>query len=487
MTGLAWCFEHSYAQLPGVFFSHQAPAVPPSPRLLMFNDRLARDLGLSRGELDAHQIAAQLSGAQLPEGASPLAQAYAGHQFGHFAMLGDGRALLLGEHRTPDGRLFDIQFKGSGQTPFSRRGDGRAAVGPMLREYLISEAMHALRIPTTRSLAVVATGDAVFRETVLDGAVLTRIASSHLRVGTFQYAAARRDDQALDALVRYAIARHDPQLEQAERPALALLEAVIGRQVDLMVHWMRVGFVHGVMNTDNMSIAGETIDYGPCAMIDRYDPRAVFSSIDHAGRYAWGNQPAIAQWNLARLAEALLPAIDPDPDRALPLAESAIGSFADRYERAFQAMMRAKVGLIDKPREGDAPLIDALFAWMAADEVDYTNTFTGLAAELGGRPTPWPDSIACRSWIERWRERVFAQPGGAVAALATMARHNPVYIARNHQVEAALSAWVDRDDRKPFDRLLAVLSDPYREQPGGAPYAEPAPPSAVPYQTFCGT
>jgi uncharacterized protein YdiU (UPF0061 family) len=487
MANLQWRFDHSYARLPETLYSRHSPARPASPRLLTFNRRLADDLGLVPEGVAPEEIAAQLSGERLPEGAQPIAQAYAGHQFGHFAMLGDGRALLLGEHLAPDGRRFDVQLKGSGQTSFSRRGDGRAAVGPMLREYLISEAMHALGIPSTRSLAVVATGDPVYREEVLDGAVLTRIAASHLRVGTFQYAAARRDDALLAELVRHALERHDSGLLTTDHPALALLDAVIGRQADLIVHWMRVGFVHGVMNTDNMTISGETIDYGPCAFIDAYDPRTVFSSIDHAGRYAWGNQPAIAQWNLARLAEALLPVIDPDTDRAVELAEAAISGFVDRYERGFTQMMRSKIGLTDEARDGDAPLVDALLAWMRDAKSDYTNTFVALARTLSRGPEAWEGPPASQVWLQRWRERVAVQPGGASAALAAMSAANPVYVPRNHQVEAALSAWASHGDRGPFDRLLEVLAEPYREREDGLVFTRAAPPSVLPYQTFCGT
>ena len=487
MTDLQWRFDHSYARLPEAFFSRQSPARPSRPKLLIVNEGLARELGLGAERVDPETIAEQLSGARLPRGALPIAQAYAGHQFGHFTMLGDGRALLLGEHLRPDGSRADVQLKGSGQTTFSRRGDGRAALGPMLREYLISEAMHALGVPSTRSLAVVATGDPVYREEVLDGAVLTRIAASHLRVGTFQYASARRDDAALAALVRYALDRHDPGLDAADRPALALLEAVIARQVELIVHWMRVGFVHGVMNTDNMTISGETIDYGPCAFVDAYDPRTVFSSIDHAGRYAWGNQPAMAQWNLARLAEALLSVIDPDSDRALELAETAIGGFSERYERRFAAMMRAKIGLADAPQEADAPLVDSLLAWMRESRADYTNTFVALAHTLEQGSSSWEGPSASRSWLAMWHARLRSQAGGEAAALATMSAANPVYIPRNHLVEAALTAWTERGDRAPFERLLEVVREPYGERADWAALAQPAPPSPVPYQTYCGT
>jgi uncharacterized protein YdiU (UPF0061 family) len=486
MQDLAWRFEHSYAQLPDCFFSRESPACPRSPRLLIFNDRLASTLGLAAEAVDPENIAAQLGGATLPVGAQPVAQAYAGHQFGHFTMLGDGRALLLGEHHTPDGRRVDIHLKGAGPTAFSRRGDGRAALGPMLREYLISEAMHALGVPTTRSLAVVGTGEPVWRETVLDGAVLTRVAASHLRVGTFQYAAARRDDSALAALVEYALARHDPDRLSAERPALALLDAVVDRQIDLIVHWMRVGFVHGVMNTDNMTISGETIDYGPCAFIDPYDPRAVFSSIDHGGRYAFANQPVIAQWNLARLAESLLTRIDPDPDRAVERAEPVIAEFSERYQARWQSMMTAKIGLSESQGD-DGALIDALLAWMTDARADWTLTFTRLAAHLAGQPTDLPETLACQTWLGHWRARASTQSGGIDAALARMRLNNPVYIARNHQVETALEAWVTHGDRRPFERLLEAVSDPYHEREGFAAYAQPPAPSPVPYRTFCGT
>ena len=365
MTSIGWRFDHSYARLPEVMFARAAPARARAPKLVLFNHALARSLGLDATAADPQALAATFSGTTLPEGSLPIAQAYAGHQFGHFAMLGDGRALLVGEHLCPDGQRVDIQFKGSGPTPFSRRGDGRAALGPMLREYVISEAMHALGIPTTRSLAVVATGEAVFRETLLDGAVLTRVAGSHLRVGTFEYVAARNEPELLAALTDYTIARHYPECAAAERPALALLEAVIDRQAALIVEWLRVGFIHGVMNTDNMSLCGETIDYGPCAFLERYDPGTAFSSIDHAKRYAFNNQPSIAQWNLARFAEALLPAIDSDPDQALALAEAAINRFADLYRARQVDMMRNKLGL-----SGEAEGDDAGAALAAAPDPD---------------------------------------------------------------------------------------------------------------------
>ena len=503
MTTLKWQFDHSYARLPSVFYAEQAPKRTAHARLVIFNHALADAMGLDARGVGSEHLAELLSGNVLPEQAKPLAQAYAGHQFGHFTMLGDGRAILLGEHLCPDGRRMDIQFKGSGPTAFSRRGDGLAGLGPMLREYVISEAMHALGIPTTRSLAVVTTGEKVWRETVLDGAVLTRVASSHLRVGTFQYAAARQDPAALSALIDYALARHDPYLLDADNKALALLEAVIQRQVDLVVHWMRVGFIHGVMNTDNMTISGETIDYGPCAFMDQYDPKTVFSSIDHSGRYAYVNQPAMAQWNLARLAEALLPQIDQDADRAVEMAEAAIHAFKPLYLKAWGVMMGAKLGLTDTNTD-DQQLMDDLLEQMRQESLDYTSTFIELGRALqirlaatGQSPSGLaPDRTSCAmtvtfspamtSWLDRWISRVSAQPGGPIAALELMGVTNPVYIARNHRVEQALAAATQTSDMEPLQELLQVLARPYTAQAGREIYEQPGSGQA-PYHTFCGT
>ena len=486
MTSIGWRFDHSYARLPEAMFARVAPSRARAPRLVVFNRALAQSLGLDPDALDASRLAGMLSGNALPEGAEPIAQAYAGHQFGHFAMLGDGRALLVGEHLCPDGRRVDIQFKGSGPTPFSRRGDGRAALGPMLREYLISEAMHALGIPTTRSLAVVATGEAVFRESLNDGAVLTRIAASHLRVGTFEYVSARNEPELLEALIAYTIDRHDPDCAHAERPALALLNTVIDRQAALVVNWLRVGFIHGVMNTDNMSLCGETIDYGPCAFLERYDPATAFSSIDHGRRYAFGNQAAIAQWNLARFAEALLPAIDPDADRALELAEQAINGYAELYRSRHLQMMRNKLGLAGEDPHDEALATDFL-AWMHEREADYTASFSLLAEGAIAADRLGSDPMLA-AWHARWQSRL--QHGGQTVAqaIARMRDNNPVYIPRNHQVEAALAAATGpASDLGPLERLLEAISQPYRARPGLERYAAPAPDAGRGYQTFCGT
>jgi uncharacterized protein YdiU (UPF0061 family) len=484
---LSWRFDNRYVRLPEVLFVREQPTPVRQPKLVIFNDGLSHSLGLGRPSGSAHdRLAQQLAGNELPPGADPIAQAYAGHQFGHFNMLGDGRAVVLGEHCCPDGTRVDIQLKGSGRTPFSRRGDGRAALGPMLREYVISEAMTALLIPSTRSLAVTLTGEQIYREEVLAGAVLTRVASSHLRVGTFQYAAARRDDAALRALVDFAIERHYPECAQAQEPALALLRAVISRQTRLMVEWMRVGFIHGVMNTDNMSISGETIDYGPCAFLDVYDPETVFSSIDHGGRYAFVNQPVIAQWNLARFAESLLTLLHDDADEALRMAETEIKAFTGQFDEAWLSMMRSKLGLPGEEPE-DRQLVDDWLGWMRDREVDYTNQFRQLCQGLlpVDRLTADPRLAA---WHTRWQERRSrADEAGRNHALAHMRHVNPAYIARNHQVEAALAAAVQRHDLQPLHRLLEVLARPYEEREGLEEYAQPAPATAVPYQTFCGT
>ncbi|MFQ3596555.1 MAG: protein adenylyltransferase SelO, partial [Sphingomonadaceae bacterium] len=427
-------FDTHYARLPESLFARVPPEPVRAPELLVFNDALAADLGLG----EAEDWAAILSGNQLPEGATPIAQAYAGHQFGHFTMLGDGRAVLLGEHVTADGRRFDIQLKGSGRTPFSRMGDGRAAIGPMLREYLISEAMHALGIPTTRSLAVVATGEPVVRETLLKGAILTRVATSHIRVGTFQYAAARGDQEVLAALLRHAIARHAPEAAAAERPALALLEATMARQARLVAQWMGVGFIHGVMNTDNMAISGETIDYGPCAFMDAFDPATVFSSIDRGGRYAFANQPVIAHWNLVRLAEALLPLVDPEEGTAIALANAAVERFPALFEEAWLAVFRAKLGL-RTPEADDKPLIEQLLAAMRDTGADFTNSFRALA-EAAAFPVAEADQPAFAPFRKAWEARLAREGTAPESARTLMLRANPAIIPRNHRVNQALAA-----------------------------------------------
>ena len=486
MTALNWRFETTFASLPEAFYAHVSPRALPSPALVIFNAALARELGLAEAQVAPEALAKACVGLDLPANTVTLAQAYAGHQFGHFAMLGDGRALLLGEHLTPAGRRVDIHLKGSGPTPFARRGDGLAALGPMLREYVISEAMHALGVPTSRSLSVVRTGERVWRERANEGAILTRVAASHLRVGMMEYAAARDEGQHLLRLVDYAIGRHYPDCAHAKRPALALLEAVVAAQAELIAQWMSVGFIHGVMNTDNMALSGETIDYGPCAFMDVYDPATVFSSIDTQGRYAYGNQPAIAQWNLARLAEALLPAIDPDEDEALTLARAALEGFGQRYREAYLRRMRAKLGLTTPDGE-DVALIEDLLAWMQTHQADYTQTLRQLAR--GGLPEAQRQAdAALAQWHDRWQARLAAQGENLEATLTAMRTVNPVYIPRNHLVEAALAAATGPEaDLSVLERLLAVLQNPYEERAGLEAYAEPDPQGGVGYRTFCGT
>jgi uncharacterized protein YdiU (UPF0061 family) len=456
----------------------------PDPRLLVLNERLATELGWDPAWLRSAEGLRLLVGNLVPAGATPVAQAYAGHQFGGFVpRLGDGRALLLGEVVDADGRLRDLHLKGSGRTPFARGGDGLAAVGPMLREYVVSEAMHALGIPTTRSLAVVATGRPVYRETVLPGAVLTRVASSHLRVGSFQYARATGDVDLLRRLADHAIARHHADAGEAERPYLALFEAVVAAQASLVARWMLVGFVHGVMNTDNMTISGETIDYGPCAFMEAFDPATVYSSIDHGGRYAYGNQPVVAEWNLARLAEALLPLIDDDHERAIELAVESLGTFRPLYNAAWSAGMRAKLGLPEGLEDAVATsLFDELLTLLQENHVDHTSFFRALGAAARNDAEParnlFLDLAGFDGWVERWR--------GLGPDAAAMDRVNPVYIPRNHLVEEALDAATD-DDLEPLARLLDAVSAPFVERPGLERYAAPAPQDFGAYRTFCGT
>ncbi len=485
MADTGFRFDNSYARLPEGMFTRLHPVPVREPRMVVFNQALAAEMGIDVTGMAPEELAALFSGNRVPDGSDPIAQAYAGHQFGHFTMLGDGRAVALGEHLTPLDRRLDIQFKGSGRTPYSRGGDGRAALGPMLREYLISEAMHGLGIPTTRSLAVVTTGEDVYRETALPGAILTRVASSHIRVGTFEYTAARRDPALLRTLVDYTIERHDPDLGEAENPPLALLHRIADRQADLITHWMRVGFIHGVMNTDNMALSGETIDYGPCAFMDAYNPGTVFSSIDHAGRYAFGNQPAIAQWNLARFAEALLALIDADTDKAVAAAEEAVRGFSGVYKAKWLAMMRAKLGLTDV-QDGDDELVGDLLDWMQASMADYTNTFRDL---IGGTVPPRMlyEAPAFKVWHDRWLARRAEDGLSDDDADALMRASNPTVIPRNHTVERVLEAAVDGGDFKPFHDLVAVLAAPYEDRSSGDPYRAPPEGADRIHQTFCGT
>jgi uncharacterized protein YdiU (UPF0061 family) len=479
-----WRLEHTYAELPALFHARVAPTPVRKPQLVVFNGPLAEAMGLDTPTLATDEGAGIFAGNTLPEGAHPLAQAYAGHQFGHFTTLGDGRAILLGEQITPDGRRLDVQLKGAGQTPYSRRGDGRAALGPMLREFIISEAMHALGIPTTRSLAVVATGEPVFRETTLAGAVLTRVAASHIRVGTFEWAAARRDTAALAALADYTRRRHYPQLAEAARPHLALFDAIVERQAQLVARWQLVGFIHGVMNTDNMALSGETLDYGPCAFMDAYDPATVFSSIDTQGRYAQGNQPAIAQWNLARLAEAALPLFDERQEAAIELATAALDRFANLFHRHWLHGMRAKLGLFTE-EAGDASLVDGLLTWMHEARADFTNTFRMLSVPPGAEATARADPTFA-AWHLQWQARLGYQRQSAEDVARLMQRHNPAFIPRNHKVEEALAAATEVGDLSVMERLLEVLFAPYDHERQRPEYNTPPEPGR-PYRTFCGT
>ncbi|RJE86239.1 YdiU family protein [Paenibacillus sp. 1011MAR3C5] len=480
-----WNFDHSYSGLPELFYSRISTNPVPSPKLVILNAALAASLGLDADALRSEEGIAAFAGNEMPAGSQPIAQAYAGHQFGHFTMLGDGRALLIGEHITPAGERFDIQLKGSGRTPYSRGGDGKASLGPMLREYMISEAMHGLGIPTTRSLAVITTGEAVYRETELPGAVLTRIAASHIRVGTFQYAAGGGTAEDLRALADYTWNRHYADADPGDNRYLALLKEVIKRQGELIAKWQLVGFIHGVMNTDNMTLSGETIDYGPCAFMDAYDPATVFSSIDSQGRYAYGNQPNIAAWNLARLAEALLPLLHEEEEKAVELAEDAIKGFIDSFYTHWMSGMRAKLGLFHEEADDDS-LIKALLDLMTEHQADYTNTFKALTfGKLEG--TPIFGSEEFREWHARWQERLGRQQESADEAQELMKASNPAVIPRNHRVEEALEAAVEEGDLVVMERLLAVLRSPYAHTPEQEEYAALSEPSAYPYRTFCGT
>ncbi|MDR6226681.1 protein adenylyltransferase SelO [Desmospora profundinema] len=478
-----WNIDNSYARLPKSLFSSLSPNPVRSPKLVIVNESLATSLGLDPQALQSSAGVAVLAGNQIPDGAEPLAQAYAGHQFGHFTMLGDGRALLIGEQITPQGERFDIQLKGSGRTPYSRQGDGRAALGPMLREYLISEAMHTLGIPTTRSLAVVTTGESVIRETELPGAVLTRVAASHLRVGTFQYIAKWGALDELRILADYTLKRHFPEAD--ENRYLFLLQQVIKRQAVLIAKWQLVGFIHGVMNTDNMALSGETIDYGPCAFMDVYDPATVFSSIDIRGRYSYGNQPRIAVWNLARFAETLLPLLHTDADEAVKLAKDTLSDFAELYDRYWLNGMRAKLGLFNEEPQ-DRSLIEDLLSMMERHRADYTNTFRALTFDELEDMVLF-DTPEFVKWYERWQERLERQQEPKDASHELMRNSNPAVIPRNHRVEEALEAAVEQGDYRVMERFLDVLSNPYAHSPEQEDYTTPPAPSTTPYRTFCGT
>jgi uncharacterized protein YdiU (UPF0061 family) len=489
-------FENTYARLPERFYARLDPTPVTAPRLVKVNVELARSLGLDPDELASPQGVEILSGNRVAEGAEPLAIAYAGHQFGYFVpQLGDGRANLLGEVMGRDGVRYDIQLKGSGPTPFSRRGDGRAALGPVLREYIVSEAMAALGVPTTRALAAVTTGEGVLRETALPGAIFTRVAASHLRVGTFQFFAARGDTEATRTLADYAIARHYPDAARAKQPYRAFLDGVIARQASLIAQWLLLGFIHGVMNTDNTSISGETIDYGPCAFMEAYDPATVFSSIDHQRRYAYGNQPRIALWNLTRLAEALLPLLEQEAgsnEAAIASAGEALTAFDPQFEAARSAGLRRKLGLLTE-RDGDAALAENLLERMAANRADFTLTFRRLCDAAAGPEGDegvralFTDPEAYDSWATEWRRRLEEEPVSRQVRVAVMRTASPAFIPRNHMVEAALRAAVERHDFQPFEELLDVVSRPYEERPNLERYATPARPEESVLQTFCGT
>lgn len=477
--------DNSYAQLPGIFFTKQSPSQVPSPKLVVLNHSLITSLGLKAKGLESADGVDILAGNKIPEGATPLAQAYAGHQFGHFTMLGDGRALLIGEHITPLGERVDIQLKGSGRTPYSRGGDGKAALGPMLREYIISEAMNALGIATTRSLAVVTTGESIIRETELPGAILTRVAASHIRVGTFQYASKWGTVEELRALADYTLQRHFKEANDKENPYIFLLQEVIKNQAELIAKWQLVGFIHGVMNTDNMAISGETIDYGPCAFMDAYDPATVFSSIDTYGRYAYGNQPNIGAWNLARFAETLLPLLHPNQEEALKLAQNAISDFATLYKGNWLSGMRGKLGIFNEKPE-DEFLIKGLLNIMEKYGADYTNTFRALTFD-NIEDTVLFGKVEFEDWYKLWQERLKTQEESKDSSKELMKNSNPAVIPRNHRVEEALKAAVEQGDYTVMERLLDALSKPYAHSKEQEYYSTLPEPSSCPYRTYCGT
>ena len=479
---IGWHFDNTYSKLSNTFKEEVKPTPVHNPELVVLNDQLAKDLNLDFSKIEKKDLSQIFSGNTLPKGSTTIAQAYAGHQFGHFTMLGDGRAVLLGEHLVNNTNRYDVQFKGSGRTSFSRSGDGRAVLGPMLREYIISEAIHALKIPTTRSLAVVKTGEKVVRENLLPGAILTRVASSHIRVGTFQYIAAKQNIDDLNTLVDYTINRHYPEIQSSKNKALDLLNLVMERQCKLVVNWMRVGFIHGVMNTDNMTISGETIDYGPCAFMDHYNPKTVFSSIDQLGRYSFSNQPPITKWNLSRFAECLIPLIDKDEDKAIQLATEIIDNFQNIYEEKWLNMMRDKLGLFGKSKD-DKKLIDDLLTWMEKNKADYTNTFCYLMNVKIGNNSLYDDKEFI-NWSNNWKNRIFINNNSKDKSLELMKKTNPIIIPRNHKVEEALKA-ANENDLEIMNRLLSNLDNPYSEQKDIEDYQLPS--NNEGYQTFCGT
>lgn len=482
-----WNLDNSYARLPEKMYALASPSSVHQPKTILFNFKLAEELGLKFDAENEEEVALLFSGNTVPEGATPLAQAYAGHQFGNFTMLGDGRAILLGEQLTPKNERFDIQLKGAGFTPFSRRGDGRATLRSMLREYLISEAMNGLGVPSSRSLAVVATGENVYREQRHDGAVLTRISSSHIRVGTFEYVKNFLPKEALQEFTDYVIERHYPEIKKSENPALALLNAVMERQIDLVVNWMRVGFIHGVMNTDNMSVAGETFDYGPCAFMNAYNPKTVFSAIDTDGRYAFGNQPKIVLWNLSCFAEALLPLIHSTTDEAVRLAETALNTFSSKYEKKWSEMMRKKLGLShlsDAAMEKE--LVQELLIWMGENNADYTNTFLEIQSDSEAKTGIYATE-SFSHWLSKWKSAMAMDGKDFQTALETMKANNPTFIPRNHLVEKALDDACLNGDYMLFERLLQIFTDPYQFFPAFSDMQAPPVTGDRFYQTHCGT
>ncbi|WP_072090152.1 protein adenylyltransferase SelO [Candidatus Pelagibacter communis] len=478
---IGWHFDNTYSKLSNTFKENIKPTPVHDPELVILNEELASTLNLDFSKTDKKKLAEIFSGNSIPEETNTIAQAYAGHQFGHFTMLGDGRAVLLGEHLVNNDNRFDIQFKGSGRTSFSRGGDGRAALGPMLREYIISEAMHSLNIPTTRSLAVVKTGEKVVRENLLHGAILTRVASSHLRVGTFQYIAATQNIKNLNTLVDYTINRHYPEIKASNSKALDLLNLVMEKQCQLVINWMRVGFIHGVMNTDNMAISGETIDYGPCAFMDHYDPKTVFSSIDKFGRYSFSNQPPITKWNLARLAECLIPLIHKNEDTAVKIATETIDNFQNIYETKWLNMMRDKLGLFGE-NQNDLKLINELLNWMEINKADYTNTFCYLMNINTGDNKY--KNLNFINWVKKWENRILINKGSKEKSISLMRKNNPIVIPRNHKVEEALDA-ANNNNLELINKLLVILKKPFNNQDNIMNYQSPS--DNKDYQTFCGT
>ena len=480
---IGWHFNNTYSKLSDTFREEIKPIPVNSPELVILNENLASELNLNFSKIDKKELSKIFSGNLLPAGSNSIAQAYAGHQFGHFTMLGDGRAVLIGEHTTKSNRKYDIQFKGSGKTAFSRNGDGRAALGPMLREYIISEAMNSLKIPTTRSLAVVKTGEDIQREKVLQGAVLTRVASSHIRVGTFQYIAARQKEDELKTLLDYTVDRHYPEIKNSNNLALDLLKILLDKQCSLVVNWMRVGFIHGVMNTDNMTVSGETIDYGPCAFMDNYDPKTVFSSIDQVGRYAYCNQPVITKWNLARFAECLIPLFDKDKKKSIQIATETINSFEKKYEEKWMNMMRDKLGLFGL-EDKDKLLILDLLTWMHKKKADYTNTFCHLMSPDTKKDELYKDKDFL-NWKKRWKERLLKNNNAPNKSIELMRDNNPLVIPRNHKVEESLES-AEQGDLEPINKILKILNKPYSEQKEILSYQSPSM-SNKNYKTFCGT